>query len=54
MLHLLREDGLEAAIASYPDPDSIPENNIAKARALGPDYWIKLMADLHSSECPNH
>ena len=50
MLHLLREDSLESAIASYPDPDAIPENNIAKARALGSDYWIKLMADLHSSE----
>jgi hypothetical protein len=50
MLHLLREDGLEAAIASCPDPDAIPENNIAKARALGADYWLKLMVGLHSTD----
>lgn len=54
MLHLLREDGLEAAIASYPDPDAIPENNIAKARALGSDYWLKLMSGLHSTDLPSH
>jgi len=52
MLHLLREDGLEAAIASYTDPDAIAENNIAKARALGSDYWLKLMAGLHSTDFP--
>ena len=52
MLHLLREDGLEAAIASYPDPDSIPENNIAKARTLGTDYWLKLMDELHATDLP--
>lgn len=50
MLHLLREAGLEAAIASYPDPDSIPDKNIAKARALGSDYWLKLMAGLHEDD----
>ena len=53
MLHLLREDELEAAIASYPDPDAIPENNITKARALGWDYWLKLMAGLHSTDLPS-
>ncbi len=53
MLHLLREDGLEAAIASYPDPNAIPENNIAKARALGSDYWLKLMSGLHSTDLPS-
>ena len=52
MLHLLREDGLEAAIASYPDSDSIQENNIAKARALGADYWLKLMDELHVTDIP--
>lgn len=54
MLHLLREESLESAIANYPDPDAIPDNNIVKARALGPDYWIKLMADLHTSDFPKH
>lgn len=52
MLHLLREDALEAAIASYPDPESIPDGNIAKARALGADYWLKLMDDLHATDFP--
>jgi hypothetical protein len=52
LLHLLREDGLEAAIASHPDPDSIPENNIAKARAFGTDYWLKLMDELHATDIP--
>lgn len=28
MLHLLRESSLEKAIASYPNIDEIPENNI--------------------------
>jgi uncharacterized protein len=53
MLHLLREESLESAIANYPGSDSIPDNNIAKARALGPDYWIKLMADLQVTNRPN-
>ena len=29
ILHILREDSLERAIASYPDADKIPERNIA-------------------------
>ncbi|MFZ9347118.1 MAG: DUF1415 domain-containing protein [Arenimonas sp.] len=53
MLHLLREAGLEHAIDNYPDPDSIPENNIGKARALGADYWRQLMTDLHGMDFPS-
>ncbi|WP_269617877.1 DUF1415 domain-containing protein [Zhongshania sp. BJYM1] len=30
IFHLLREDSLEQAIASHPDPEGIPERNIAK------------------------
>jgi len=39
MLHLLREASLDAAIDNYPDIDSIPENNIRKARSLGAGYF---------------
>ena len=35
MFHLIREDGLEAALASYPQPESIPERNIQCLRDLG-------------------
>lgn len=35
MIHLIREDGLDAALASYPWPESIPERNIRFLRDLG-------------------
>lgn len=35
VLHLLREDSLERAIASYPDVDNIPKRNIALMNELG-------------------
>ncbi|MDO6461608.1 DUF1415 domain-containing protein [Granulosicoccaceae sp. 1_MG-2023] len=35
MLHLLREAGLNQALANYPDPESIPARNVAHAQALG-------------------
>lgn len=35
MLHLLREDDVEGALAAYPDPEQIPERNIARLRAMG-------------------
>ncbi|WP_298628454.1 DUF1415 domain-containing protein [uncultured Legionella sp.] len=35
MVHLLREDMLERAIAAYGDTDKIPEKNIAKMNELG-------------------
>ncbi len=43
MLHLLREASLDSAIGNYPDIDSIPDNNIKKARALGADYFRTLL-----------
>lgn len=39
MLHLLREASLDTAIDNYPDIDSIPENNMKKARSLGAGYF---------------
>lgn len=35
MLHLLREDMLEAALKQYPHPEQIPQQNIKRARELG-------------------
>ncbi len=35
MLHLIRESGLEKAIANYPNVEAIPENNIKKMREIG-------------------
>lgn len=35
VLHLIREESLEKAIASYPNVDAIPERNIALMNELG-------------------
>lgn len=35
MLHLIREQSLERAVANYPDADKIPERNIALLNRLG-------------------
>lgn len=43
MLHLIREDSLEAAIANHPDSDSIPEQNIEKVEALGREKMKALL-----------
>jgi hypothetical protein len=35
MLHLLREASIEQAVATHPDPESIPQHNIELTRKLG-------------------
>ena len=42
MLHLLREASVEARIAAYPDPEQIPERNIALMQRLGATHLQKL------------
>lgn len=42
MLHLLREDLLEIAIDKHNNVDDIPNQNIAKAKSLGLDYFKKM------------
>lgn len=37
MLHLLREASVERAVDGHPDPDAIPERNIALMKELGGD-----------------
>ncbi len=42
MLHLLREDSLEKAIAALPDSDEIVERNLETLRKLGAGGWQQL------------
>lgn len=42
ILHLLRESSVEAAIAVYPDPDSIYRNNMDLLIKLGKEGWDAL------------
>jgi hypothetical protein len=41
-LHLLREESIERALATFADPDSIFETNIATMERLGPEGWAAL------------
>ncbi|QMU60897.1 MAG: DUF1415 family protein [Gammaproteobacteria bacterium] len=43
MLHLLREDSLEKAIANYPDIDQIPIRNIELMNSMGQDRLNEIM-----------
>ncbi|MCX6324265.1 MAG: DUF1415 domain-containing protein [Sphingobacteriales bacterium] len=45
MLHLLREDDVEQALDSHPNPEGIPERNILFAREKGVEYFKKMMSD---------
>jgi hypothetical protein len=42
MLHLLREDSVERAVAAFPDPDAIVEANLRTLRTLGREGWEAL------------
>ena len=45
MLHLIREASIERALASYKNPENIPETNIKLARELGLDKMQSLLKD---------
>lgn len=45
MLHILREDSLEQAIAQYPDVNQIPARNITLMKSLGKDSLEILVQD---------
>lgn len=45
ILHLLREDSVERAVAAFPDPDVIVERNIATLDRIGVDGYKKLLAE---------
>jgi hypothetical protein len=42
ILHLLREDSVERAVASFPQAEAIFEQNIATLEKLGPEGWKAL------------
>jgi len=44
MLHLLREDRVEAALLKYPNPEAIPDRNIVFARTKGLAH-MKMLRD---------
>lgn len=44
MLHLLREDSIERAVAAYPDAAAIYERNIDTLRRLGFEGWRRLLS----------
>ena len=46
MLHILREDSLDKAIAHYGDTEKIPENNIKTMRKLGIESIKKLLSSI--------
>ena len=48
MLHLLREASVEAAIDRHPDPEGIPERNIALMRELGVSALRQRLSRTHS------
>ena len=44
-LHIIREASMELALASYTDPETIPERNIAFCERKGSDFFVKLLAE---------
>jgi hypothetical protein len=42
LLHLLREESIDRAVAAYPDPDAIVSRNLETLRRLGPAGWRAL------------
>ena len=49
-LHLLREDSVDRAVATFPEADSIFERNMATLERLGPEGWAALKVG-RSSTC---
>lgn len=43
VLHVLREESLERAIAAYPDVNDIPQRNIEKMNSLGSEHLRMLL-----------
>jgi hypothetical protein len=43
IMHILRESSIESVLKRYDRPESIPENNIAKARELGSSFLQALL-----------
>ena len=52
MLHLLREESVERAVASTADVDAIPERNVALMRQAGREHLAQLRAACLSADAP--
>lgn len=52
MMHLLREQSLEQAIARYPDIESIPRNNIDRVASLGEPAMRAMVAECLQAGAP--
>ena len=50
ILHLLREESIERAVAAFPDPEAIYDENMRTLRRLGLDGWRRLMSAQESAE----
>ncbi len=49
-LHLIREDEMEKVLENYPNPESIPENNIAKMNEVGSEKLRLFLQSLMTEE----
>jgi hypothetical protein len=49
IFHLIREQGLEQALAGYPEPEAIPARNIARMREIGLDELRRRLAALRGT-----
>ncbi|MFM8341497.1 MAG: DUF1415 domain-containing protein [Methylomonas sp.] len=49
MLHMIREESIEKALANYPNPEQIPERNIQLTRKLGLEKLQTLLQNCHTS-----
>jgi hypothetical protein len=49
ILHLIREQSIARVLSTYPDPDNIPERNIAKAEQLGSQYFQDYFKKMHEN-----
>lgn len=50
MLHIIRESSIERAIAKYPNPEGIPENNIKLTRKLGLKKLQMVLANCYQTQ----
>jgi len=46
MLHLIREQSMAKVLATYKNPQAIPDNNITLARAKGSDYFKQVLMQI--------
>lgn len=56
ILHLLREDSIDRAVAAFPEPDAIFEKNMQTLRDLGVQGWdaLGLQAPTRADGLPSH